>query len=228
MSPLLLAHIAAGGTGILSGAAALTARKGDRAHRTFGAVFVLSMAVMAGLAVYLAGFVPPVGPSAAPPRASIAVAGLTLYLVATAWMTARRKTGRGFETFAFAVALGIAAAMAAFGIQAAARASATAGPYFVFALFAAFAAALDLKVVVRGGIAGAPRIARHLWRMCFALFFATSFFFIGQQKVMPASVRGSPFLLVLAFAPLLWMIVWMVRVRLTRRFAPARHEEENP
>jgi hypothetical protein len=49
--------------------------------------------------------------------------------------------------------------------------------------------------------------------MCFALFFATSFFFLGQQKVMPAFMHGSPILFVPALAPLVLMIFWLVRVR---------------
>ena len=37
--------------------------------------------------------------------------------------------------------------------------------------------------------------------MCFAFFIATGSFFLGQQDVLPAAVRGSPILFVLAFAP---------------------------
>ena len=83
LAPVLICHIAAGSLAILSGAGALVARKGERLHRAFGTVFVLSMLTMAGLAIYLAVFVPPVGATAVPPRASVAVAILTVYLVAT-------------------------------------------------------------------------------------------------------------------------------------------------
>jgi hypothetical protein len=92
--------------------------------------------------------------------------------------------------------------------------------YYVFAGFAAFAVALDLKVILQGGIAGVPRIARHLWRMCLALFFASSFFFLGQQKVMPAFLHGSPILYAPALAPLVLMAFWLVRVRLAGWFTP--------
>jgi hypothetical protein len=71
---------------------------------------------------------------------------------------------------------------------------------------------------VQGGISGSQRIARHLWRMCFALFFATSFFFIGQQKVMPVWMRGAPLLFVLGFAPLALLIFWLLRVRLAAKW----------
>jgi hypothetical protein len=73
-------------------------------------------------------------------------------------------------------------------------------------------------MILRGGISGAQRIARHLWRMCFALFFAAAFFFLGQQQVLPKVIRGSPFLVVLALAPLILMIFWLFRVRFSKRF----------
>lgn len=63
------------------------------------------------------------------------------------------------------------------------------------------------------------RIARHLWRKCFALFFASAFFFLGQQRVV-AFMHHSPLLLVPALAPSVLMIFRMVRVRLTNGFKP--------
>jgi hypothetical protein len=81
-----------------------------------------------------------------------------------------------------------------------------------------FAAAGDLRLILRGGISGVQRIARHLWRMCFALFFASAFFFLGQQKVMPAFMHGSPLLFVPAIAPLVLMIFWLFRVRFANRY----------
>ena len=222
MSPLLICHIGAGTVGILSGAAALSVRKGKRLHRAFGTVFFLSMLTVSALAVYLAAFVPPFLPGAAPPNASVSVGMLTIYLVATAWMTVRRKDGSVglFEKGAFLVAFVVTAALLIFGLHAASVAAAKPGeyaPYFVFAAFAAFAAALDLKVILQGGISGAQRIARHLWRMCFALFFAAAFFFLGQQQVLPEFMQGSPVLVVLAMAPLVLMIFWLFRVRFSNR-----------
>jgi hypothetical protein len=85
--------------------------------------------------------------------------------------------------------------------------------YFILASFGAFAAALDLKVILRGGISDTQRIARHPWRMCFALLFTSAFFFLGQQKVMPAFMQGSPVLFVPALAPLVLMEFCLFRVR---------------
>ena len=65
-----------------------------------------------------------------------------------------------------------------------------------------------------------PRIARHLWRMCLALFFATGSLFFGQQDVLPQALRDSPILLlILGFAPLAAMLFWLVRIRFAKAIA---------
>ncbi|HSZ53492.1 MAG TPA: hypothetical protein VK801_18135 [Caulobacteraceae bacterium] len=224
MSPLLIVHISAGCLGILSGYAAVSVRKGGRLHRGVGIVFVLSILTTSALAVYLALFVPPTGVGGAPPSASASVGILTFYLAATAWMTVRRKeAGIGrFEYGALVGAMAVAAALLIFGLRSASipkeRLQGFPARYFIFASFAAFGAVLDLKVILRRGISGTPRIARHLWRMCFALFFAAAFFFLGQQRALPAFMRGSPLLFAPAMAPLAFLVFWLSRVRLTGWF----------
>jgi hypothetical protein len=88
--------------------------------------------------------------------------------------------------------------------------------FFIFGVLSLFFAALDLRVLAKGGVSGVQRIMRHLWRMCFAFFFATGSFFLGQQKVMPVWMQGSKVLFVLGLAPLGFMLFWLVRVRFTR------------
>ena len=73
-------------------------------------------------------------------------------------------------------------------------------------------------MLLRGGVFGRERIARHLWHMCFALYIAAGSFFLGQQKVLPAFLRGSPILFVPVILPLLLMIFWLVRVRVTKAY----------
>src|SRR6202045_455290 len=80
------------------------------------------------------------------------------------------------------------------------------------------AAAGDIHMLMRGGVFGAKRIARHLWRMCFGWFIATGSFFLGQQQVFPAWLRGSPALLVPAVLPLVLLIFWMIRIRFTTAY----------
>ena len=47
---------------------------------------------------------------------------------------------------------------------------------------------------------------------------ASASFFLGQQKVMPLWMHGSPVLTVLGTAPLGFLIFWLIRVRFTNAY----------
>jgi len=228
MVPAILAlHIAAGGIAVLSGAAALSFAKGAPAHRSAGNAFFLSMLTMSASAAYLAVLIQDV---------NVFVALFTFYLVATAWAAIERKEGSAgrFEVVAFLFALCLAGIEAYLGSQAAKSATGrfmdtSAGSYFFIASLAAFAALLDLKVVVAGGISGAARIARHLWRMCFAMFVALlSFMVQGLRNVLTPSMPETKYVFVLALLPLAAMTYWLIRVRLTNWWmhAPAIRRDQ--
>jgi hypothetical protein len=221
---LLVLHIGGGGIAILSGFAAFAVGKGGRLHRLFGLVFVVSMLTMAVAATILA--------SRIPQRGNIGGGLLVCYLVASAWLTVRRKPGTigRLEIALCAAAAAIAVTIFLLGLQAERSPTGTldgfpAGPFFALAGLAALFALLDVPMILRGGVSGARRTARHLGRMGLALFFASGSFFIGQQKVMPASIHGSPILYGLGLAPLGMTLYWLVRLRLggrrARRLAPA-------
>jgi hypothetical protein len=89
----------------------------------------------------------------------------------------------------------------------------------VFAAVLALAAASDLRLILRGGITGVPRIVRHLWRMGAALFIAAGAFFFGQQRVMPEWMQDSPLLALPPFATIALTVFWVFRVKLAKRFA---------
>ena len=84
-SPILLLHILAGTTGLLSGTAALCFRKGSHRHVLAGKIFVISIFAMAVDAIYLA--IVKQQPN------NIGGGLLTFYLIGTAWLTARRRRG---------------------------------------------------------------------------------------------------------------------------------------
>jgi uncharacterized membrane protein len=214
-TPALLAlHIAAGGIAALSGTAALSFAKGAPAHRAVGNAFFLSMLTMSASAAYLAALTQDM---------NFFVALFTFYLVATAWAAVERKEGSvgRFEVGAFLFALCLAVVEAYFGLQAAKSATGrfmntSAQSYFFIASLATLAAALDLKVIMFGGVSGAARIARHLWRMCFAFFIALlSFMIQGLRAVLPPSMPEAKYVFVLALLPLAAMTYWLIRVRLT-------------
>jgi uncharacterized membrane protein len=211
---LLITHIGAGALGIGSGAVALVTRKGDRLHRRSGTVFFVAMLTMAAIGGIVSPFLPQ--------RGNIGPAILTFYLTATGWMTVRREGGRvgRFEIAGLILALAGVGIGVAFGLRAAGQPDGQLDDtppevFFVFAAITAVAGALDLRVILAGRIAGAARLARHLWRMGVALLIASASLFLGQPKVFPAALRGTWVMAAPEIAILVLLAFWMVRVRLT-------------
>jgi len=220
MQAITWIHIAGGVTALVCGAAAFAARKGGATHVSMGQWFCVAMLVLGATAAILS-------PLKSPPESP--VGGIMVcYFVATAWMAARRRSGipGRFETFACAAILLIALAIILRGVQLALSPVPPAAPPGPFALFAVGGFCLlaglgDLRYVLRGTLSRTQRLTRHLWRMGFAFFIATGSFFLGQQDVLPQAVRGSPVLLVLAFAPFALMLFWLVHVRVPAGRPPA-------
>ncbi|MEO8455092.1 MAG: hypothetical protein ABI454_08020 [Sphingomicrobium sp.] len=211
---LLAVHIAAGIAAILLGVVAVAVRKGGRAHLAAGIWFAVAMIVLGVTASLLEPF--------RTPRPGSPITGLFVcYFVATSWVAARRRDGTTgkFEMLASAVALGTGVLMIWAGLTGRSTTPVGSGPVFVAGGLSLVAGLLDLRVVLRGRLTAGERIRRHLWRMCFAFFIATGSFFLGQQKVMPAAVRGSPILFVLAFAPFAVMLFWLARLRFAKMIA---------
>lgn len=207
----LMLHIGGGAAALVTGFAALAAPKGRPIHRAAGTLFVLAMLVMAFFAVVVALL--------RNQPLNVVAGAFTLYLVGTAWLTVRRPDGvagrAGTAGFVFVSAVAVAGFVIAWLGWAGDRAPVSA--LYVLAAVAALAAAADLNVLLRRGVSGPARIARHLWRMCTALFIASGSFFLGQMDEIPQALRG-PHLFVLALAPLAALLFWMIRVRFTRAF----------
>ena len=219
-SPILLLHICAGTIGFLSGAFAAFLRKGSRRHSIAGEVFAISMLTLGATGVYLAilKFQP----------SNILGGTLTCYLVATAWIAARRAEAEAsiFDWAALLVALGITAVEVTWGLQAAMSPTGRKfdyppGPYFFLGSVSALAAAGDLRMLLHQGISGTKRIARHLWRMNFAWFIASASIFLARQHLFPAILRKTGVLVFLSFLPLLLLIFWLIRVRFAHAYKRA-------
>ena len=88
---ILYLHIAGGTIGILAGAAAVAVRKGRRLHAIAGHVFFVSMMVMASIGAFVAPFL--TSAQGDPKRFDAIIAFFTCYLVATSWVTVRRRAG---------------------------------------------------------------------------------------------------------------------------------------
>jgi len=229
-SPILIVHICGGTLGLLSGTAAMSFRKGSPRHVLAGRVFVASMLTMGALATYLA--ITRHQPN------NIGGGILTVYLIGTAWLTARRRDGEtsrfDWVALLFPLALGILLWMNGIKVVrsgASSQGGVPAGMMFFMGSICLLAAAGDVRMLVRGGVLGAKRIARHLWRMCFGLFIAAgSFFFgpsnrplrllstVGLGKYLSPALFSTTLYLVLTLLPLILLIFWLIRVRFTNAY----------
>ena len=208
---LVPVHVVAGAIAILTGYVALFAFKGATVHRKSGLIFVGAMLVMS-----LTGAVMAVGR----PGAAVNVpAGLvTAYLIATAFATVRPPSARvrGFERGAMIAAFlfgTVSIAVAMSGTQGVFTA-----PLFMFGLIALLGGNGDRRMLRAGGLQGAPRLKRHLWRMCTGLFVAAASFFLGPPARVPEPLRLPPFRLIPLIA-LAAMAFWLWRLRARRQAA---------
>ncbi len=215
MTPDVMFHAAAGGIGLLSGLAALVAPKGSGPHRAAGNVFFTSMIAMGVTGAYL---------GLTRDQAANGVAGMfVVYMVSTAWVAAKRRDNETglFEIGVFAIAAIGSAVNFYLTAQLVAEGRALFGgiPGFAASAVIGAMAALDLSVIVRRGVAGKQRIARHLWRMHLGLFAAAGSFFPGQLQLFPdyiQQIKPMILLFVPCFLILGLMVFWLVRVLFTR------------
>ena len=201
-------HVAAGGLALVLGAVALLVKKGGTAHRRSGLLFVCAMLVM-GISAAILG--------------NVGGGLMTVYFVGTALTTVRPVSPwtRLINAAALAAAVGLACVDIVLGVKAfnSPRGSLNGVPFpmlFFIATVLIVAAIGDLRVMRFGVPRGRPRLARHLWRMCFALFIAAGSFFSIRARVatiLPepfttAPMRALPILLVFGA-----MFYWLWRVR---------------
>jgi hypothetical protein len=211
-------HVAAGLLGIVAGFVALYATKGARLHRRSGTLFVYAMLTMALLGAGMAAV------RNVQPASNVPVGLLTAYLVVTALVTVRPpdRGSRWLDLGLLLVALGVGLTLFTFGLETVASASGKRDgvppfPFFVFGGVALLASVGDVRMMRSGGaqiLRGAPRLKRHLWRMCFALALA-AFSGLGRFKFLPAQIRSAA-LLALPLVVLATMSYWLWRLRVRR------------
>ena len=207
-------HVAAGMTALVAGYLAIGARKGGALHRRSGTVFVYAMIAMGLVAVGIAVY---------EGKQDVAAGAVTAYLIFTAWTTVRPLPGGGqsvhvalmLVAFFFALA-GLGNAFAALDRPGNHIEGVPAGMLFFMSTVFLLAAIGDARMLWEGGIQGARRLARHLWRMCFGLFIASGSFVaqLAMMQGMPAWMRSVPVMVLLGSAPLVVLVYWMWRVRL--------------
>jgi hypothetical protein len=210
-SPILPIHIAAGGLALVLGAVALSVKKGGAVHRRGGLLFVYAMLVMGISAAFLG---------------NVGGGLMAVYFVVTALTTVRPVSPwtRRINVAALVLVAGLALLDILGGVKAFNNPKGTLegipfAMFFFLATIMILAAMGDVRVMRSGLPLGGPRLARHLWRMCFALFIAAgSFFSIRERvaKILPeplttAPIRMLPILLIFGA-----MFYWLWRVRRRR------------
>jgi uncharacterized membrane protein len=216
----LVAHIGAGGVGIVCGYIALSAVKGGRLHRKSGMTFVYAMITMALIGSMMAAV------RRVAPAANVPVGLLTAYLVITALTTVRPPAvgSRSLDLGLLLAVLGVTATLYTFGFEVLASPTGKlygmpAFPFLIFGSIGLLAIVGDMRLIRAGGvhtIRGTPRLVRHLWRMCVALLIAAFSFFLGQAKVIPKPYRIIPLLMIPPLIVLAALLYWLWRVRIRR------------
>lgn len=222
---LLPIHVVAGGLAIILGAVALLATKGATLHRRSGLLFVYAMLTMG-----ISGSVLALRQNLT--NANVLGGFMSAYFVVTALTTVRPVSAwnRRLNVAALVVAVALALIEIVLGFKALAspRRTIDGVPFlmmFFLATITTLAAAGDIRLMRSGALRAGPRLARHLWRMCFALFIAAgSFFSIRARvaKILPEpfttpAMRALPVALVFVA-----MFYWLWRVRGRRTLAPHR------
>ncbi len=217
---LLTIHIAAGSIALAAGAVALFTRKGSYLHRRGGLGFVLAMLAMSASAIPLAVW--------AEKLTSVMGGALTIYLVLTSLITINRPLQQ-FDVVSIGAALAgfsIAVVFFSLGLEGLRSADGKINglppeAMFIFGSVSLLAALGDVYVFLARAVSRSYRIARHLWRMCFALLMAVVSFFLGQAQVLPEMVRNTPVPTLIPLAVVLLMFFWILRVRFGKGYRKA-------
>src|SRR5437773_6783486 len=174
-SPILIAHICGGVVGLVSGTAAMCFRKGSPRHVLAGKVFVASMLTMGAFAAYLA--ITRHQPN------NIGGGILTVYLIGTAWLTARRRDGEtsrlAWVLLLIPLANGIPGWMAGLKVLRSGHSSLDGVPVGMILFMGSvclLAAAGDVRMLVAGGFGGSEPVLGLVLCMCFWAFIALGFF----------------------------------------------------
>jgi uncharacterized membrane protein len=206
MTLLLPLHILCGLFALLFGYTALYAKKGASVHRGSGMGFVLAMSVMSLTGAFIA--------TLKPDRGSIIAGLLTFYFVVTGLLTVKQVPGhRRIEIAAMATGfiVGLFAIWAGWWL--AQRGRPEAAPMFIFSAMAIGGSIGDWKMLRAGGLEGKPRIKRHLWRLCFAMWVAAASFFWGPPNRVPELIRVPALLPIPVLTPIAVMLFWLWRMR---------------
>jgi uncharacterized membrane protein len=211
---ILPVHILAGGLALMFGYVALYATKGATLHRKSGMLFVYAMITLS-----LSGALMEVLKSWSS-SVNVVAGLLTFYFVTTALLTVRRRTRESSWIDGAGALFALTVSLLAFkaGFELVGRGRPEAIPSFIFGVDGLLAAAGDVRMMRARGLQRPRRIARHLWRMCFAMWVAAASFFWGPPNRVPELIRIPALQAVAVLVPIVAMLYWLWRVRVRQTF----------
>ena len=210
---MLFIHILAGASALAAGFLALYSEKGRTVHRRTGRWFAYAMLAMTTTGALMAV-------SYRPNRGNLVAAAITFYLVATGLGTVIRKISEAPRLYDTLFGLGFFATVAAwgFGIFALGLPGRTldhipAPALFMFAAVGTLGVIGDARMLHAGVIEGTARLRRHLWRMNYAMWVATTSFFYGQARHLPDWFRAAKLNHYIVLLVALTLVYWLLRLR---------------
>jgi uncharacterized membrane protein len=216
---LLFFHIFAGGSALAAGFLALYAEKGQWIHRRFGRVFAYAMMAMTVSAAIMAL-------TYRPNRVNVVAASVTFYLVCTGLLAVIRSVPESRRLHIGLLVLGTLASLRAWALGFMAMRlpghvldQIPAVGIFMFATIGALGVLGDVRLLRAGAIAGTARLRRHLWRMNYAMWIATTSFFYGQARHLPVWMRSSNLNDYIVLAVIATLSYWLWKLRPRRKSA---------
>jgi len=202
-------HILAGMLALVFGYVALYATKGAALHRRSGMFFVYAMVTLSLSGALMDAL------KTRTISVNVVAGLMTFYFVTTALLTVRRRAQESSWIDRAAVVFVLTVSVLAFiaGLEMMRRGRPEAAPSFIFGIVGLLAASGDIRMMRARGIQGPRRIARHLWRMCFAMWVAAASFFWGPPRRVPEMIRIPALQAVAVLLPVGVMLYWLWRLR---------------
>ena len=220
-SPVGAVHFWIGCVAVVAGFAALAARKGNRVHRAAGAAFTIAMLLLTASGLWLS--------VKREILFTVFLSAIAFHSVVTGWAAAAFETPIGrFATKTSPVFSGAFTLGAVYSGLFAAQSPGgmvndlPPGAFYVVAATGFVLAIYDVAFAFAKNVSQAQRLTRHLWRMGFSFFLATSIFFLGNNHVLPEALRTPTFLI----APVMLVVLWSVFYAFRMRFSEAKKRIE--
>ncbi len=206
-------HLVIGTLAVVGGFLAMLLPKGKTLHKFAGKIFFYSMLGLCFTGVYLT--------FARSLQFTFFLAIFSLYLLLTGWYAVARRSNKvnfldklGFYVISTIGITTLILSVLGWSLNWYYPISEPSYPsYLIFVVSSAFIAYWDYQMLTAKVLIGTKRLVRHLWRMYFALFIATTIFLGGNSHVLPEELRTELILTAPIVTVLLFMFGWLLYFR---------------